>query len=241
MGRRQGSRYQRLAARLRPALFPEDWADRIQMWLALLLQALILGVFLGALHEAQWLVAFTAIAVLTLTFLPALIEHQFGMQLPVEFTFINCLFLYAAFGLGEVHQFYERFWWWDLLLHSFSALVMGLLGFLLIYTFYSTNRVRMAPFYVALTAFSYALTVGTLWEILEFITDFGFGFDMQDSLTDTMTDLIVNALGATLAAWMGYHYVKGGDSLIADRLVRRFVARNPRLFPPRRKDSSRPT
>jgi hypothetical protein len=48
-----------------------------------------------------------------------------------------------------------------------------------------------------------------------------------------MTDLIVDAAGAFLAAWMGYHYVKGGDSLIADRLVRRFVARNPRLFPPR--------
>lgn len=232
-----GHGHRRISSRLRAALAPDDWADRLQIWLSLALQALILGVFVGALHETQWLVAFTSLAVLALTFLPALIARQFQVQLPVEFTLITCLFLYAAFGLGEVAMFYERFWWWDLVLHSISALVMGLLGFLLIYTFYSAHRVKMAPFYVAMTAFSYSVTMGALWEIFEFLMDLGFGFDMQKSASDTMTDVIVDACGAFLAAWMGYHYVKDGDSLIADRLVRRFVARNPRLFPPRHHDS----
>lgn len=225
----------RKPSRLRAALTPEDWAERLQIRASLVLQALILGVFAGALHESQWLVAFTSLAVLALTFLPALIARQFRVQLPVEFTFVTCLFLYAAFGLGEVEMFYERFWWWDVLLHSVSALVMGLLGFLLIYAFYSTHRVKMAPFYVAITAFCYSVSMGALWEIFEFLMDQGFGFDMQKSARDTMTDLIVDALGAFLAAWMGYHYTKNGDSLVADRLVRRFVARNPRLFPPRRR------
>ncbi|MGI2325983.1 MULTISPECIES: hypothetical protein [Methylococcus] len=225
-------------SRLRVALAPEDWAERLQIWLSLVLQALILGVFIGALYETQWLVAFTSLAVLALTFLPAMIARQFQVQLPVEFTFVTCLFLYASFGLGEVAMFYERFWWWDLLLHSVSALIMGLLGFLLIYAFHSTHRVKMAPFYVAITAFCYSMSVGALWEIFEFLMDQGFGFNMQKSAHDTMTDLIVDAAGAFLAAWMGYHYVKNGDSLIADRLVRRFVARNPRLFPPRRQSGA---
>lgn len=220
-----------LRAKLRNWILPTDWAERLQLWLALLLQLAIVGVLIGALVEKQWLVAFTAVIVLALTYLPAIIARQLAVQLPIELTLINCLFLYAAFGLGEVRSFYQRFWWWDLLLHSFSALVMGLVGFLLVYVFYNSRRIRMRPGYVALVSFGFAVTIGTLWEIFEFLMDWGFGFNMQKSgLNDTMTDLMVDSAGGLAAAWIGYHYVRGGDSLIADRLIRRFVAKNPRLF-----------
>jgi hypothetical protein len=207
------------------------WPERLQFAGAFLLQLAILGVLVSTLVEAQWLVAFTAAVVLALTFLPALIERQLEVQLPVEFTLITCVFLYAAFGLGEVGRFYHRFWWWDLLLHSVSALVMGLIGFLLVYTLHQTRRVVLPPLYFALTAFGFAVTIGTLWELFEFGMDWGFGFTMQKSgLVDTMTDLLVNVAGAAVAAWIGYRYVRGGDSRLADRLFRRLVANNPRLF-----------
>ncbi len=95
-----------------------------------------------------------------------------------------------------------------------------------------TRRLKAAPVYLALFSFGFALTLGTLWEIFEFFMDVAFGFNMQKSgLVDTMTDLIVDAVGGLLAAGIGYFYVKGGDSLFADRLVKRFIAKNPRLFP----------
>lgn len=221
----------RLTHNLRAWLRTRPWAERLQLGATVVLQLAIVGVLVGSLVEKQWLVAFTAAAVLALTFLPAAIERQLDVQLPVEFTFINTLFLYAAFGLGEVRQFYARYWWWDLLLHSVSAMVMGLIGFLLVYVFYSTHRIRMAPGYVALFSFGFAVTLGTLWEIFEFLMDWSFGFNMQKSgLVDTMTDLMVDAAGGLIAAWIGYHYVKDGDSRVADRLVRRFLAKNPGLF-----------
>lgn len=214
------------------------WPERLQFVVAVVLQIAIAGVLIGALVEGQWLVAFTAAAVLALTFLPALIERQFELQLPVEFTVVTCLFLYAAFGLGEVGRFYHRFWWWDLLLHSFSAVVLGLIGFLLVYSLHQTQRVILPPLYFALTAFGFAVTAGTLWELFEFGMDWGFGFTMQKSgLVDTMTDLMVDVIGAAVAAWTGYHYVKNGDSRLADRLFRRLVANNPRLFPDHRRRS----
>ncbi|MFA9459457.1 hypothetical protein [Thiohalorhabdus methylotrophus] len=208
-----------------------EWPERLQFLIALLLQLALLGVFFGALEEERWLVAFTALVVLVLTYLPAVIERQLAIQLPIEFTLATCLFLYAAFGLGEVQRFYHRFWWWDLLLHSVSALVMGIIGFLLVYTFHQTRRVVLPPLYFAFTAFGFAVTLGTLWEIFEFLMDWGFGFNMQKSgLPDTMTDLMVDVGGAAVAAWIGFHYVRDGDSLVADRLLRRLVAKNPRLF-----------
>ena len=112
-----------------------------------------------------------------------------------------------------------------------SFLVMGLIGFLLVYVFYSTHRVRMAPLYVGMVCFGFAVTVGTLWEIFEFGMDWAFGFNMQKSgLVDTMTDLMVDTLGALLAACIAYRYARHGDAALAVPLVRRFVAENPELL-----------
>lgn len=210
----------------------DDWSERIQSWLALLFQAALVVVIAGGLYERRWFLAFTSLLCLALMFLPALIARRLGALLPVEFSLVTCAFLYAAFALGELRDYYLRFWWWDLMLHSLSALVLGFTGFLLVYSFHTTNRIKAAPGYLAIFSFGFALTLGTLWEIFEFAMDGALGLNMQKSgLVDTMTDLIVDAVGGLLAAWIGYWYVKGGDFLFADRLVRRFVAKNPRLFP----------
>lgn len=212
-------------------VLPDDLSDRILLFMSVILQLLLLTVFIGAVSKEQWLVAFTGAFILALTFAPALIERQLEVTLPVEFTFLTCVILYASFGLGEYSRFYARFWWWDLFLHSFSALVMGLTGFLFVYVFYMTNKVSLKPIYVAVATFGFAITIGALWEVFEFLMDWFFGFNMQKSgLVDTMTDLIVDIVGGLMAAIIGYRYVKDGDSMIADRFVRRFVQKNPHLF-----------
>lgn len=208
-----------------------DRSERILLGIATLLQLAILGVVISALTQQQWLIAFAGSIVLTLSFAPAVIEKQSGLQLPVEFTFIICVILYASFGLGEIGDFYHKIWWWDLMLHSLSALVIGLTGFLAIYVFYMTNRIRMAPIFVAMVTFGFAVTIGTLWEVFEFLMDWFFGFNMQKSgLIDTMTDFLVNIGGSLVAAVIGYNYVKDGDSMIAEKIVRHFVEKNPQLF-----------
>ena len=213
------------------SVMKRGWPEKLQLATAGVLQVLILALVVGALRDGKWLVTFTGVVVLALSFAPALIERQLHVQLPVELTLANCLFLYGSYGLGEVSQFYARYPWWDLMLHSVSAMIMGLIGFLLIYVFYMTKRIQMRPAYVAVATFCFAVTVGTLWEAFEFFMDYTFDFNMQKSgLVDTMTDLLINIVGAFVAALLGFFYVRGGDSLIADRLVRRFVANNPQLF-----------
>ena len=207
------------------------WIDRSQVIIANLLQLAMLVLVIALLTSQQWFSAFVGAIVLSLTFTPAILERQLSVYLPVEFSFITALFMYASFALGEVSDFYARFWWWDLLLHSFSALMVGITGFLMIYVFYMTNRIQIAPIYVALVTLSLSVTVGTIWEIFEFIMDWLFSLNMQKSgLIDTMTDIMVNTLGGMVAAVSGYYYVRDGDSLLFDRLVHHFVKLNPRLF-----------
>lgn len=112
-------------------------------------------------------------------------------------------------------------------LGGFTTLTTSLIGFLIIYVFYMTYRVRVAPIYVAFIMFALAVSVGTVWEIFEFLMDWFFGLNLQQSgLVDTMTDLIINSIGALIAAAIGYDYAQDGDSLLGRRLIRKLVERN---------------
>ncbi len=198
----------------------DSWVNRIEMIIASVLQLSIAAVIVGALIEAQWLLAFNGALILLLSFAPAIIEHRLRVPLPVELTLITCVFLYASFALGEVRDFYEKIWWWDLALHGLSALTVGIIGFLSIYVFYMTRRIRVAAGWVATITFALAVCVGTIWEIFEFLMDWYFGFNMQKSgLIDTMTDLMINAAGAAIAAAIGYFYVYDEDSSLGRRLL----------------------
>jgi len=215
---------------------PDSWANRVEMAVAIVLQIGILLVTVSALFENQWLVAFNGAFVLLLSFAPAIIEHRLRVPLPVELTLITCIFLYASFALGEVRDFYEKIWWWDLALHGISALTVGIIGFLSIYVFYMTRRIRVAAGWIATITFALAVSVGTIWEIFEFAMDWYFGFNMQKSgLTDTMTDLIINGAGAAIAAAIGYFYVYDQDSLLGRRLIRAVERHKSR------KDSDQPS
>ncbi len=95
----------------------------------------------------------------------------------------------------------------------------------------------MRPSFVALFAFLFGLGIGALWEIFEFGMDQTFGLTMQkpmfgdpSGLTDTMWDLIVDALGAFIVSLMGWRYLKQPQRHGFDSWVARFVERNPRFF-----------
>ena len=197
----------------------ESRINRIELVVAVVLQISIALISIGAMIEGMWLVAFSGTAILLLTFAPAMIERRLRVPLPVEFTLLTCIILFASFVLGEVRDFYELIWWWDLALHGLSAMLMGFIGFLAVYVFHMTHRLKIKPLHVAAFTFGFAVTIGTLWEIFEFLMDWYVGTNMQKSgLVDTMTDLIINAFGALVAATTGFLYVRNGDSQLGRRL-----------------------
>jgi hypothetical protein len=209
-----------------------DRADRIQLYISYGLQLILVGQIVYSLVQGSWLTLFLSTGILILTFLPAMIRRNFRVYLPIEIDLLTIVFIFASLFLGEMRSYYTRFWWWDLVLHTGAGILMGLAGFILVYVL---NRERKAtiflsPVFVGLFSFSFAMTIGVIWEIFEFAMDQIFGMNMQKSgLNDTMGDLIVNTIGALIISTAGYFYVKGEDSLLFDRLVRRLLERNFRF------------
>lgn len=195
----------------------------------LLIYAIIVGVL-----TKHWTAVFISIFALISTFLPSLISKNYKVNLPAEFEFITIVFIYMTLFLGEIKGYYLRFWWWDNLLHTFSGIAFGFLGFLLVYILYKAGKISTKPIFLALFAFCFALSIGAVWEIAEFSIDETFHTDMQrrgTGLTDTMHDMIEDALGALFASATGFFYLKGvKGSGFFDSIVKNFVKKNRHLI-----------
>lgn len=165
----------------------------------------------GLAHlRGVWPAVFVTCAALVLTVLPGLLANRVGLRLPQSFLAAIGLFVLATLYLGEVRDFYDRFWWWDLVLNFGSAMGFGILGFLLVFMLFQGDRFAAPPWALGVLSFCLAVTVGALWEVFEFAMDGLFGFNMMKSgLPDTMGDLMVDAVGAALAALAGVVYLLG--------------------------------
>jgi len=201
--------------------------DRVLLYISWVVKIAILLVFIGAIVQGQLLVVFLSGLVLIISFLPSMINHTFKIVLPPEFETVFALFLYASFVLGELKDYYFKYPWWDLMLHSLSAIMIGLVGFIIVYSFYYTHKVVFSPIFASVFSLSFALAIGVLWEIFEFTIDSNFGTSMQKSgLVDTMWDLIVDFFGALIISVSGYFYLKGGDSFLMEKFVKKFIRIN---------------
>jgi uncharacterized membrane protein YjdF len=203
-----------------------------------LIWATLLVSTVGALIAQRWEMAFVAAATLAASLLPAVLAARVAIRLPLPFLSFAVLFIFATLFLGEAWNFYERFWWWDMLLHGTSAVGFGLVGFLFMFYLFEGNKYAAPPWAVAFFGWCFAVSIGTVWEIFEFAMDQTFGTNMQKSgLMDTMSDLIVDVLGAGLGGLSGFLYLKGQEKggllawVIAD-----FVRKNRRLFRRKRRD-----
>lgn len=191
------------------------------------------------LYGQQWLSLFLVLVIILTLLAPVLFKTQLQVVVPAEFHISAVTFAFAALYLGEVQQFYSRLWWWDILLHAIAGLLMGIVGFLLVYILNESERIRLklTPGFIAFFAFLFAIAIGTFWEIFEFSVDQIFQTNMQkpmlgdpSGLTDTMWDMIVNAIGAFLISFSGWWYLKKGQSFFVDEWIRKFINRNPGLF-----------
>jgi hypothetical protein len=219
---------------LKSRFSPETFALYIHRRLSLFLK---LSLLIGALlmfFQGRYQAMVEILIILFVTFLPLILGKRFDVQIPHGFETLAVIFLYMSLFLGESQGYYTRFWWWDLVLHSGSAFLLGILGFLLVYILNEKEEIGLdlKPGFVALFAFMFAVGMGTIWEIFEYFMDQVFGLNMQKSgLQDTMWDLIVDVIGAAIISFLGWGYIqtRETDSFL-ERWIEDFINKNPHFF-----------
>ena len=171
---------------------------------------------------------------------PSLFRRKFNFELPTFLYLEYIIFLYCAIFLGEVRSFFYRVPHWDIILHGFSSMMAGSFGFIVVALLNQDEHItlNLSPIFVAIFAFCFAIAIGAVWEIYEFVFDGVLGLNMQkfieadgtalighEALRDTMEDLIVDCIGALIASITGYFSLQKHDGWISQALRSHFQKR----------------
>lgn len=196
------------------------------IWIALVIS------IVGSIWGRYWSSLMISSLTLVLTWLPITYADRFSIKIPTRFAAAIAIFVFATLFLGEIRDFYGKFWWWDVVLHTGSAFAFGIFGFILIFMLFEGDRFAAPPLTIAFLSFCVAMAIGGIWEIFEFAMDQFFGMNMQKSgLVDTMWDLIVDAIGALTAATTGYFYLtRPGKRGAFRQWIKSFVDKNRSRF-----------
>ncbi|MDR1025341.1 MAG: hypothetical protein LBL56_06390 [Treponema sp.] len=177
----------------------------------------------GSVESVFW-----ALITFALSFGSTLIEKRKKIDIPDILEVIILIFIYAGIFLSAQFKLYYRFFWWDDLLHTLSGIIMGFIGFIVIYKINYRYSMDISPLLVALFSFTFAVTLGVFWEILEFTCDALIGsanqkWDLSDTailmgkpyqgsgLRDTMSDLILDCIGALVTSLITYYMYKNEE------------------------------
>lgn len=138
-------------------------------------------------------------------FLPVLLLFlkRIPFSLPLIIGYYALLFF--SFFLGAILRFYDRFSWWDTVLHFggsvFTAFVAIALYRLLIP---ESAEKRISRWLIFLFVLTFAVTFSAFWEVIEFIGSVMGALESDDN-KDTMTDTLSGMAGGfTIAIYAAF-------------------------------------
>lgn len=161
----------------------------------LILRLIVLVTMVSAILRQEYESVFICLLVLVLFLLPVFLQKKFRFELPDTLEIIILLFIFAAEILGELQCYFVEYPHWDTMLHTTSGFLAAAVGFSLVDLLNRDAKIKfqLSPLYVAIAAFCFAMTVGVLWEFVEFAADRIFLLDMQkDTVVHTISSVMLD-------------------------------------------------
>ncbi len=180
---------------------------------AIVSMALKAGIILAAglaLASGSYVWVFAGLFALAFSFVPTVLRRNYRISIPwvLELLIFLALFLHVIGGVFDLYNRIER---WDTMTHFVSTFMLAIVGLTIIYVMHVywdglTMDIRaIMVFTVFIGAF-----LGVTWEVMEWSADQVFGTTEQHGLNDTMKDLVMDMIGAMLAAVLGAKWIVDG-------------------------------
>ena len=164
------------------------------VWLSTFI-ALINAIVIG-----DWFKISMVLAALVLFEAPLVITTKFKITLPVLMEIIYYLFIFGALTLGEVFAFYGLFRFWDIILHFLSGFMLACIGLSLVEIL---GKNKSSKILTLLFAFCFSMTLGIIWECLEFTFDMTVHTDTQkDAHLHSISTITMQTDGGNHPVWV---------------------------------------
>lgn len=184
--KRRGMKEIREYAKQRPKVFT----------VYIILRLLVVAALVRSAMLKEYESMFVCLLVLVLFMLPSFLERKLKIDLPDTLEIIILIFIFAAEILGELGCYFIHYPSWDTMLHTTSGFLCAAIGFSLVNLLNKDNRISLSlsPLYMAIAAFCFSMTIGVLWEFIEFSADRLFLLDMQkDTVITTISSVTLDA------------------------------------------------
>ena len=124
---------------------------------------------------------FLCVLTILLLYVPSWLQVKLRIELPPALEITVLCFIFAAEILGEINAFYIVIPMWDTILHTLNGFLCAAVGFSLVVILNDDAHLTfdLSPFFMALMAFCFSMTIGVLWEFFECFMDQMFHTDMQ--------------------------------------------------------------
>ena len=142
--------------------------------------------------------AFFCILTIVLLYVPSWVQVRLRIELPPPLEITILCFIFAAEILGEVNAFYVNVPHWDTMLHTINGFLAAAVGFSLVLLLNDNEKLTfdLSPFFLAMVAFCFSMTVGVLWEFFECAMDQLLFLDMQkDTVVNTISTVMLDPTG----------------------------------------------
>ena len=120
--------------------------NKIIFWFTVLLfiNSIVLFILVkdASLKSQFALNCFQCFCMLVFMFLPKFVSKRFKYESPKTMQIIYVCFCFGGLVLGDVYNFFDRFPYWDSILHTISGVLLAALGFILINTLNGSSRVK---------------------------------------------------------------------------------------------------
>lgn len=102
---------------------------------------------------------------------------------------------------GYVFDLYQRFWWFDRILHACTLFALTFWAAVFLCSKVLTGTTGLRPLHILMIA-SVGVAAGGWWEVAEWGFDHLMPTDVIKGKYDTVLDLIMDSFGSVLAAWL---------------------------------------
>lgn len=175
----------------RQALLRKKKEEPAAFWTYVVLRFIVILILIRCILRGDIESAFVCVLVLVIYLLPQFVENRLNIDIPTTLEVVIFVFVFAAEILGELQSYFIKYSNWDTILHTTSGFLCAAVGFSLVDLLNRSDnaKVQLSPGYLAITAFCFSMTIGILWEFIEFSADRLFLLDMQK-------DTIVNQISS---------------------------------------------
>ena len=136
--------------------------------------------------------------------------------------YVILAFTFSSIYLGNVWDLYRIIPIYDKLLHLLSGVIIAVIG-LVLFLYLNNGNIKgdFNTYFVVIFSIIFSIAAAGLWEIWEFSTDMLFGFHSQNnSLIDTMMDIICGSIMGIITNIPIYLYIKGKNISFIENIVK---------------------